>query len=222
MRALFALITLLFSLPALAQTAGKSDPEALADLRVARGNTIAEAWLIKPTTRYPHFVQGSRYEAGGLRVRMATGEVLSLTLDDQHVFEDRQPRLADLNGDGTDEIVLVLTSLTKGASLAVYEITNGKISLRAKTNFIGRPFRWLNPAGIADFDGDGRLDIAFVAMPHLIKRLEFWTLRGGSLHQIASGTSYSNHRNGSVHTAMSVVADVNKDGLADLILPTGD
>lgn len=197
-----------------------SDPEALTDLRVAQGNkNISKAWLISPTQRYRHFVQGSQYEAAGLRVALADGQVVTLMLDEAHVFEDRQPRLADLDGDGRDEVVVVLSSVTKGASLAAYSVINGALKMTAQTPFIGRPNRWLNPAGIADFDGDGRMDVALVAMPHLAKRLELWSLSNGNFVRWGAFDGYSNHRNGSVHIGMSSVADFDGDGIQDLALP---
>lgn len=220
---IIALATIDMSTIALSQQiTATNDPDAIADLRIAKGDwDIAEAWLIAPTTRYPHFVQGSNYEAGGLRVRTRDGRNLTLMLDENHVFEDRQPRLADLDNDGRDEIVLVLTSLKKGASLAAYSLVDDKIALKAKTPFIGRPYRWLNPAGIADFNGDGKTDVAFVAMPHLAKRLEFWTLSDQGFRQIGEMEDVSNHQNGSPHTGMSAVADFDGDNSADLAIPDG-
>lgn len=201
----------------------QNDPEAIADLRVASGSKdIAKAWLIAPTTRYLHFVQGSKYEPSGLRVKLSTGQVLSLLLEDHLVFEDRQPRLADLDDDGRDEIILVLTDVDKGASLAAFSVENGALTLKAKTPFIGRPYRWLNPAGIGDFDGDGRMDVAFVAMPHLVKQLEVWSLEKGRFVRWGQFGNFSNHRNGSRHTGMSAQADFNGDGIIDLVLPAGD
>ena len=220
--ALMALCLLATTPIAAAQEHPSSDGEALADLRVAEGERdISAAWLIAPTTRYQHFVLGSDYEAGGLRVLLASGEVLTLMLDDQHVFEDRQPRLADVDGDGHDEIVLVLSSLTQGASLAVYGVAEDALVLEAKTPFIGRPSRWLNPAGLADFDGDGQIDIAFVAMPHLVKRLEVWTMAGTGLRQIATVDDVSNHRLGSQHIGMAATGDFDGNGIADLAVPDG-
>lgn len=216
------LIAMLFAMSgAVAQSPDPvNDSAAIADLRVAIGNKdIAKAWLINPTDRYDHFVQGSDYEAGGLRLLMADGRQLTLVLDNNQVFEDRQPRLADLDGDGRDEIILVLTSLSEGASLAAFSVDGENIVLKAKTPFIEQPYRWLNPAGIGDFDGDGQLEVALVAMPHLVKRLEVWRLMDGDFKNAGRFEGFSNHRNGSAFTAMSAVVDFDKDGLVDLILP---
>ena len=202
---------------------GASDPEAIADVVVTNGDKdISQAWLIAPTTRYPHYVRGQQYEAGGLRILGSEGNIVTLMLDDSHVFEDRIPRLADLDGDGHDEIVLVLTSLTKGASLAAYSLVDNKLVLKAQTPYIGRPFRWLNPAGIADYTGDGTPDIALVQMPHLAKRLELWTLRNGHFVRLSSLQDVSNHHNGSPITQMAASADFNGDGITDLAIPNGN
>lgn len=218
MKQLIAALLICFTTPALSQS---SDPQAIRDTEIVNGkNDIAQAWLIDETQRYAHYVRGSAFEAGGLRIKTKAGKILTLTLDDDHVFEDRTPRIADFNNDGKDDIALVLSSLTKGAALALYGVEDDKIVNIAQTPFIGRAYRWLNPAGIADFNGDGQTDIAFVAMPHLVKRLEFWTLSNGKFKQIASEEGFSNHRNGSPFTGMSAIADFDGDGRIELALPS--
>ena len=185
------------------------------------GKQIARAWLTSPTDRYKHFVLGDEYEAASLIVEMQNGERHQLDLPENLVFEDRHVRLADLDKDGKDEIVVVMSDQKQGAALAVFEAIND-ITLIAQTPFIGTPNRWLNPAGIADFDGDGRLEIALVQMPHLVKRLEFWRMIDGQLARVAFAEGFSNHRLGSRFQKLSAVHDVDHDGVADLIIPDAD
>lgn len=180
---------------------------------------IASVELIKATQRYAHFVLGDRFEASGFQVTFKDGQQIQFALPPSEVFEDRVPRLVDLNGDGQQELVLVQSHVDKGASLAVYDLTPGSIELLAQTPYIGQPNRWLNPAGIADFDGDGQIEIALVAKPHLAKELQLWRFAKGQLSLISTHQGFSNHRLGSREQRLSVVFDDNGDGIADLALP---
>jgi FG-GAP-like repeat len=206
-----------------AMAAGDNYPGALADRRIAKGaGHIREAWLADATTRYRHFVLGSQYEAVSLVVRLRDGDLRTLSLPHVSVFEDRQPRLADIDGDGRDDIVLVKSTLGRGASLVVVSLVKDQLEIIAETPPTGSQNTWLNPAGIADFDGDGRLDIAYVQMPHVLGRLRVWTMRAGQLVEIATLEDTSNHKAGAREIGLSAVADFDGDGVMDLAVPSLD
>ena len=183
---------------------------------------IAWAWLGSPTNRYPHAAFGSPVHAGSLHVLVAdtsgAQQQLTLTLPAQRVFEDRVPRLVDMDGDGRDEIILVEADTARGAALVVFGLraaagaapgTPAGLSLveLARSPFIGTAFRWLNPAGVADFDGDGQLDIASVTTPHIGGVLTLYHFRPPQLLPFARATDVSNHRFGKLEQQLAVVVE---------------
>lgn len=192
---------------------------ALPDARVATGTGgIARTWLAEPTTRYAHGVLGDAVEAGSLVIERRHGGPVVLRLGPDAVFEDITPRIAML--DGVERIVVVKSYLDRGSALAVVDADLGVII--AETPAIGRPNAWLNPAGVADYDGDGATDIALVRQPHVVGRLELWSWRKGRLDKTAEIADVSNHAIGSRALGMSVTADFDGDGRADLAIPALD
>ena len=145
-----------------------------------------------PTDRYDHAVLGDALEWGGLDLTTASGQVLRVTLPESRVFEDVTTRLADLDGDGYREVVLVETDIARGAMLAVYD-ASGRVAATAP---FGETHRWLAPAGIADLDGDGRIEIAYVDRPHLARELVVVRLEGAELIELARLAGLTNHRIG--------------------------
>ena len=193
---------------------------ALPDGHPALGTgAIAEVWLTEPTDRYGHAVLGDGIEAGGLLVRLADGDELSLSLPEDQVFEDLQPRLADLDGDGSMEILVVRSSQGSGAMLTAYGVVDGRLQLVAKGPERLSAFRWLNPVGVADFDGDGSLEVAYVETPHIGGVLRVLSLEGERLVQEAEAPGFSNHFIGSRALGLSAILDVDEDGLPEILLP---
>jgi FG-GAP-like repeat len=195
---------------------------ALPDGRIAEGTRgIARAWLADPTDRYGHAVLGDAIEAASVVVERRDRRRDVVTLGPDAVFEDLQPRIADL-GDGSDKVLAVKSYLQRGSALAVIGERDGKFTVVAETPPIGTPNRWLNPAGVADFNGDGAVDIALVRMPHALGRLELWSWRGGQLHKTLELADVCNHIVGSPALRMSAVADFDGDGHPDLAIASFD
>lgn len=137
-----------------AGAAAAQAPVRLPDSEVTTSGRLT-AYLVDPTTRYGHGVLGDAIEAGGFVVER-DGKRLLFRLGPEAVFEDRRVRLADLDGDGQPEAILVKAYLDSGAALAVYRIGRHAIEPLAESAAIGQRNRWLNPVGVADFTGSGR------------------------------------------------------------------
>jgi hypothetical protein len=181
-----------------------------------------EAYLVGPTSLYGHGVMGDAIEAAGLRVLTRGGETLEFRLPPGSVFEDLMPRLHDVDGDGNNEIVVVRSYLDAGAAVAVLGVRDGTLVLIAETEPIGRSNRWLNPVGVADFDGDGRPEVAVVKTPYIGGILELYELVDGAMRIDISTRGYSNYFIGSRDLFLSRVMDVDSDGVLDIVVPSAD
>ena len=194
--------------------------DRLPDAVIVDGSgTIARSWLGGATDRYGHGVLGDAIEAGTLFAVDRSGRRHAAVLDADRVFEDRLPRMADLDGDGDDELLVIRSELTAGAALASYGLADGELVEEAASAPIGRANRWLNVAGIADFDGDGRLEVAAVVTPHIGGTLTLYRQQGRVLQPVMSLHGFSNHRIGDRELGMSAVADLDGDAIADLLVP---
>lgn len=176
----------------------------------AATETILSAWYTEPTRRYAHGILGDAIEYGTLEIRVEekSSEKSRLKLDlvykpsrytvtirlpADRVFEDIAPRLVDINGDGSPEVIVVESQENTGAQLAIYDASGYKI---AATPHIGTRNRWLAPIGAADLDGDGNMEIAYIDRPHLAKTLRIWRFANGNLTEIASLPDLTNHKIG--------------------------
>lgn len=160
---------------------------------------ITSARYIEPTDRYGHgAVPGGEY--GALEVTLADG-ARAVSRVSGGVFEDTTPRLHDFDGDGAPEIVTVFSGDDVGAMIRIYAWRDGKLVLRGANTPIGARHRWLAVAGMADFNGDGLDEIAFVDRPHLARRLILTTVKPGrdgvAFSELATVGGLTNHKFGS-------------------------
>lgn len=158
----------------------------------ATAEVITAARYDDPTTRYAHGVLGDAIEHGTLVLETDQGRTVRIVLPDSRVFEDTEPRLADLDGDGAPEVIAVESHMSRGARLSVY----GLEGLIAANAYIGTSNRWLAPIGAADLDGDGTMDIAYIDRPHLAKTLRVFHFAEGALVEVGNLPGVTNHRIG--------------------------
>lgn len=181
---------------------------------------ITAAAYTEPTGRYPHGALGDELEWGAMQVGLgcASGpRSLTIRLPQELVFEDLFPRLWDVTGDGSPEIVVVESAARKGARLTIWGLRNGALERLASTPHIGTRFRWLAPLAAGDLDGDGKVEIAYVDRPHLAKVLRVWRYDAGQLTEIAQLPGLTNHLIGAevIHGGLRDCGDGPELFLAD-------
>ncbi|MEL6641142.1 MAG: VCBS repeat-containing protein [Pseudomonadota bacterium] len=162
----------------------------VATMSTAEG--VSAARYTEETTRYQHAILGDAIEYGTLIMDTADGEI-TVVLPQTHVFEDVAPRLVDIDGDGASEVLVVESSIFEGARVAIYDATG---AVKAATPHIGRANRWYAPVGVADLDGDGLMEVAYVDRPHLAKTLRIWRYQNGDFAEVAAAAGVTNHRIG--------------------------
>jgi hypothetical protein len=187
---------------------------------------VLKAWFALPTERYRHGVLGDRIEAGGVMFQPPSPDAPSaflIKVPEDSVFEDIQPRIVDFDGDGILDIVAVRSYLDAGASISVigyHEAKDGTISsFWMQSPPIGTPNRWLNPVGVADFDGDGEKEIVAVVTPHIGGVLTVYERDGEKLVPTPVMQDVSNHVIGSPDLRLHAVIDWNGDGIMDIAVP---
>ena len=162
-------------------------------------NVILKAVYSEPTGRYAHGILGDALEWGALVLTVdqcadcETRQIrkFTLRLPENRVFEDLEPRIVR-DEFGMTYVMVVETDLELGARLALYT-ANG---LSHATPFIGRSNRWLAPVGVADLDGDGVPEIAYVEKPHLSRELKIWRFHEDRLEYLTALSGLTNHRIG--------------------------
>lgn len=192
----------------------------LPDGQTTRAGGIV-ARLIDPTDRYDHGILGDGIEAGGLSVTV-DGKVHRLRLERGMVFEDLRVRLVDVDGDGAPEALVVRTDLGRGSAIAVYRISSGGIEPLAESRPIGRPHRWLNPVGVADFAGMGERIVAAVVTPHVAGSLRFYRREGAELVEVGRFDGVTNHIAGTRDLDLGCMVDIDRDRVPEIVLPSQD
>ena len=156
-----------------------------------------------------------------LQVRRRSGEILDYRLPDSAVFSERKPLLIDLKHDGLQEVLTVRRDADGNSRMVVFFPNAGKLTPVAETPPVPDKGT-LDPIGLGDFEGKGQEQIALVASPESNGYLETYAFEGGALKRKWRLYGYSSRLSGSGREGVAVLADLNGDGVTDLLLPRND
>ena len=179
--------------------------------------TIIGARYAEPVERYGHYALGRPHEYARLSATTSGGREHSLDLPENEVFEDLAPRLIKLAPGEPVAILAIVSGRDSGARLVLIGLDGGRLVVRAQSEAIGTPNRWLNPVGVGDLDGDGRAEIAAVITPHIGGTLKVYRAAGKKLVEVAALAGFSNHVYGTPELALS--ASLVLSGRTRLLVP---
>jgi len=208
-------------LVACVQDQPEAPPDALPGTRPAQGTgELRRAWLAEPTLRYRHHIFVQPENAASVRVLAADGREFRYDAPAGAVIEDRLPRL--VRAWGSESVLTVLSTSTGGAAVLLLGLADGRLQALAESAPIGTAQRWLNPIGVADFDGDGQPEIAAVITPHIGGWLTLFKREGRKLAVKHRERGFSNHAIGTDELRLAAMFDANGDGVVDLAVPGAD
>ncbi len=191
----------------------------LPDTRVVSFDAYSAA-LVEPTDRYGHDVLGDAIEAAAVQIlNECTGESVRIDIESPSVIEGISPMLADLDGDGTPEVLVTTSNDQQGARLESYRVDG---SVFARSDPIGQGFRWRNQLGVAPLGPDGSVQVVDVRIPHIGGVVEFFTVDGATLRRDATATPYTSHVIDSGNLDMGLLVDTTGDERPEVVLVTQD
>lgn len=101
-------------------------------------------------------------------------------------------------------------------------IRTAEIRLLAQGPSLGQPSRWMHLLAAAPFGSLRQPGVAVVRTPHIDGVLFLTYLRGGYLAPVVDIGGYSTHAIGSRNLDQAVAADLDGNGVPEMILPTQD
>ncbi len=179
--------------------------------------------LVDPTDRYPHGALGDDIEAATIRI--TTNDVtIDVRLAERDVVEGTAAMLADLDDDGTPEVIVTLANATDGARLAAFDLDG---ALVAESDPIGQGNRWRHQIAVGPTGLNGETELVVVRTPHIGGIVEWFRLVDGRLELVgrypAEGSgSVTSHPIGTINLDLAAVLDADTDGQLELVIPSQD
>ncbi len=198
-------------------TLWRPDLEVLPDSRVIQTGPEQVLVLAEPTDRYPHAVLGDTLEATSVvSVIVGSNEVEVIYQSEEYVIESIAPLLADLNGDGANDIALTISDDTEVRVVVV----SGDGDVLAMSGPEDRLLGWRQLVAVGPLGPNGETEIAEVLNPDTDGTVRFLRRRGKQLEVAAAIAGYRTHQFGSRNLEQAVAADIDRDGHVEVIVPT--
>ena len=201
-------------------TLWRPDLKVLPDTRVVQISPEKVLVLAEPTDRFPHSALGDNLEATSVVVvTVGVNEVETIYRSGDDVIESIAPLLADVDGDGVDDVVLIVSNDSE-AWLVVVSSTGGGVV--AISDPVDRLLGWRHLIAVGPLGPTGQTEIAEVLYPDAQGSVRFLSLSGGKLGVVATRTGYRSHEFGARNLEQAVAADIDRDNYVELIVPTLD
>ncbi len=202
---------------------------ALRDARpVVNQNGLIAIYAGATNQRYVHGVLGDDFEAASLVILNVTetefGIVAQIDLTGEDVFEGIAPFWADINADGSDDLVTTMSNST-GTWLRVYPFAEGQfLEPVIDSPSTGQANRWRHQLAFGAFGPEGENELVAVRTPHLGGVIEFFRYNAetNALDLVIEQAGYTSHVIGTNNMDMAVGGDFNGDGQLEMILLSQD
>jgi hypothetical protein len=175
--------------------------------------------LANPTTRYHHGIAGDEFEASAITLVETEPEfrvIQTIPIEAPDVIEGISAIWADINNDGTRDIIVTLSNNQGGSRIVAYREDG---TLLAESEPIGLGFRWRHQIAVAQFAPNQPPMLVDVRTPHIGGIVEFFQLNEGKLDVFMEIRGYSTHSIGSRNLDTALAGDFNNDGIIELLAP---
>ncbi len=192
-------------------------PDAVPTTRVVFDGELAVG-LVDATDQYDHAILGDPFEAKAFEVlNRCTGERTRTTVASEDVIEGISALLADINGDGTNEVLVTISNDDVGSRMSAFTFDG---TLVAESVPIGQGGRWQTQLAVAPTGPNGESEVVDIWKPHANGVAEFLQLKGNTLVRVADLAGFTNHVIRTQNLDKGLVADADADGRLDVVVLT--
>lgn len=176
--------------------------------------------------RYVHGIMGDDVEGTALVIVEVADDRLQIVdrvdLPGDNIYEGLAPMWADVDGDGTMDLITTVSNGENGARNRVYLFDGETITREVEGSAIGQPNRWQHQLAWGPFGVDGEMLLVDVLTPHIGGIVRFHRYTGSNLKVIGQIGGHTSHVIYTRNLDMAVGGDFNGDGTPEIVLPTQD